>query len=509
VSVVLRNTTADTVRVTDIRGTKSVFDVHPTALIIPPSDSTAIRISFETNQNVTWRDVLILETTGSNGPLPLSLRGTAVFPDTRYASTRNLWENELKDALLALIMNQTVLTYSPARDRMFETIDDPAGTDTIECVYTGRRIRASTRQQAQSQSFNTEHSWPQSKFNSEEPMLSDLHHLFPTDSAANSARSNFAFAPVISNITYNVGGSKAGFSPNGLAAFEPRDVHKGDAARAMFYFVLRYGNPGSFLDQLQEIYLRSWYNLDPVSPKELDRNNAIDFFQKNRNPFVDHPEFLERISVLRNDIPPLLQPDIRVSPVAVDFGSIAAGDSAEWTMLMINSGKSPLHLSNIALRSASPAFRIIDSVTIVGVDTFAIVRVRFVPPSAGTTYADSVVIQSDDPDAGTTMVSLTGSSTGSTTAEESSGPMKFVLFPNYPNPFNPVTTIRYSNASAVHVRLQVFDVLGREVARLIDQDMPPGNHAVVWTPADVSSGIYLYRLTAGSMMITRRMMLLK
>jgi Endonuclease I/Abnormal spindle-like microcephaly-assoc'd, ASPM-SPD-2-Hydin/HYDIN/CFA65/VesB-like, Ig-like domain len=509
ISVMLHNTGTDTVTVTDILGTKAAFTVHPTAQTIPPGDSATLRISFETHQNVTWKDVLIFESSGTHGPLPLSLCGTAVFPDTRYASTQNLWENELKDALLALISNQTVLTYFPARDRMFETIDDPAGTDTIECVYSGRRIHAATRLQAQSQSFNTEHTWPQSKFNSEEPMQSDLHHLFPTDSAANTARSNLPFAPVISNIMYNVGGSKAGFSPNGLPAFEPRDVHKGDAARAMFYFVIRYGNRGTFLDQLQEIYLRSWYTLDPVSQKERDRNNAIEFFQKNRNPFVDHPEFLERISVLRNTVAPALQPDIRVSPPVVNFGSIAAGDSAEWRILIANSGRAPLHLTGIAPGTSSPAFRIIDSATIVEVDTFAIVRLRFVPPASGATYVDSVVIRSDDPDAGTVVVSLSGSSTGSTVVQESAAPALFSLFPNYPNPFNPTTTIHYTNPVAVHVRLQVFDVLGREVIRLVDEEMPPGEHAVVWTAGGVSSGVYMYRLIAGNMMMTRRMMVLR
>jgi deoxyribonuclease-1 len=509
VSVVLHNTGGDTIAVTDIRGTKSVFTVHPTELTIPPFDSAAIRISFATDQNVTWSDVLIIENRGTHGPIPLPLRGTAVFPDTHYASTQNLWENDLKDALLALISHQTVLTYTPARDRMFETIDDPSGNDTIECVYTGRRIHAATRLQAQSQSFNTEHTWPQSKFNSEEPMQSDLHHLFPADSAANTARSNLPFAPVISNITYNVGGSKAGFSPNGLPAFEPRDVHKGDAARAVFYFVLRYGNRGTFLDQLQEIYLRSWYTLDPVSQKERDRNDAIDFFQHNRNPFVDHPEFLQRISVLRNTIPPALAADIRVSPLAVDFGSIPPGDSVDWRILITNSGTSPLHMSEVSLVASSPAFLILDSVATVPVDSFGIIRLRFVAPATGNTFTDSLVIRSDDPDAGVVAVSLRGSSTGSTSVQESELPATVSLFPNYPNPFNPATTIRYVNPTQVHVTLQIFNVLGEEVARLVDNILPPGEHAVVWTATDVSSGVYIYRLTAGSVVKTRRMVLLK
>lgn len=75
---------------------------------------------------------------------------------------------------------------------MFETIDDYGG-DTIECVYTGRKIRATNRTEAQNQNFNTEHTWPQSFFNELEPMRSDLYHLYPTDETANNVRSNFDF----------------------------------------------------------------------------------------------------------------------------------------------------------------------------------------------------------------------------------------------------------------------------------------------------------------------------
>ena len=79
---------------------------------------------------------------------------------------------------------------------------------------------------------------------------------------------------------------------------------------------------------------------------------------------------------------------------------------------------------------------------------------------------------------------------------------------NYPNPFNPATTIRFVTASAENVNLAVYDILGRHVAILIDRRMEPGEHTVQWTPAGVSAGVYLYRLSTPEGMITRSMLYL-
>ena len=88
-------------------------------------------------------------------------------------------------------------------------------------------------------------------------------------------------------------------------------------------------------------------------------------------------------------------------------------------------------------------------------------------------------------------------------------PLRFSLEQNYPNPFNPVTTIRYSIASPEHVRLRVFDLLGREVARVVDQHQLPGTYGIPFDAGRLSSGVYFYRLEAGSHVATRRMLLLK
>ncbi len=88
-------------------------------------------------------------------------------------------------------------------------------------------------------------------------------------------------------------------------------------------------------------------------------------------------------------------------------------------------------------------------------------------------------------------------------------PLEFGLAQNFPNPFNPSTVIRYQKSESGHTRLTVYDVLGREVAVLVDGVMPAGAHQVTFDASSLASGMYIYRLSAGGQVITRRMMLLK
>jgi len=88
-------------------------------------------------------------------------------------------------------------------------------------------------------------------------------------------------------------------------------------------------------------------------------------------------------------------------------------------------------------------------------------------------------------------------------------PTDFGLEQNYPNPFNPTTTIRFSLPHREHVTLKVFDVLGREVATLVDGELNPGEHSVVFSAKDLPSGVYFYRLTTPTFSQTKLMEVLK
>lgn len=146
--------------------------------------------------------------------------------------------------------------------------------------------------------LNAEHTWPQSHFTSAFPkdvQKSDLHHLFPTDSQMNSKRSSHPFGDVgRDDEILKCKESRIGSSTQGDAiVFEPPSEHKGNVARAMFYFAVRYRMQ---IPVSEERYLREWHRRDPVDSKELDRNEKIFSLQGNRNPFVDFPELVDKIS---------------------------------------------------------------------------------------------------------------------------------------------------------------------------------------------------------------------
>lgn len=146
--------------------------------------------------------------------------------------------------------------------------------------------------------INVEHTWPQSRFTGRyrpEMQKSDLHHLFPTDSQMNAIRGNNSFGEVVSDTKIlkckNV---RFGKSAEGRGdVFEPPPEHRGNVARALFYFSVRYDLP---IDPVQEAYLRKWNREDPVDAEELERNEKIAALQGNRNPFVDYPELADKIS---------------------------------------------------------------------------------------------------------------------------------------------------------------------------------------------------------------------
>jgi endonuclease I len=164
--------------------------------------------------------------------------------------------------------------------------------------------------------FNREHSFPQSWFNSSSPMKADMFHVYPTDGKVNGIRNNYPYGTTSStNPTGN--GSKLGpctFPGYTGTVFEPIDEYKGDLARGYFYMATRYenliaswqsnGNADEILngtsfpcfDPWFLNLLAAWNASDPVSQKEIDRNNKIyTSFQHSRNPFIDHPEYANLI----------------------------------------------------------------------------------------------------------------------------------------------------------------------------------------------------------------------
>lgn len=146
--------------------------------------------------------------------------------------------------------------------------------------------------------FNTEHTWPQSKFTNRfktKSQKTDLHHLFPTFSKINSERGSLPFAEVNARRNLSCSLPQSGTARSGGSGtyFEPPDSQKGNTARAMFYFSIRYHTN---IDSTQENYLRIWHKEDPVDQSEKSRHELISRLQGNRNPFIDRPELVNSIS---------------------------------------------------------------------------------------------------------------------------------------------------------------------------------------------------------------------
>ena len=234
--------------------------------------------------------------------------------------------------------------------------NNPTGTTAYH--YTKENLISSAG--AEGLGYNREHMMPQSSFNSNYPMYSDLFFVIPTDARINQLRSNYPYgiAGTTNYYTFTNGSkiSKNGTPNSGYTGrvYEPHPEFKGDIARSLLYYVVRYegklnsfnfyngsspANDTSPLDGTEEkayedwflALLLQWHNNDPVSQKEIDRNNIVYGIQKNRNPFIDHPEWVNAIwsqnpAVIVSAAPENLSAS-QVSSYFVDFNWTPSTDS--------------------------------------------------------------------------------------------------------------------------------------------------------------------------------------
>ncbi|MEM7039378.1 MAG: endonuclease, partial [Bacteroidota bacterium] len=197
----------------------------------------------------------------------------------------------------------TQLGYLEARRKLYNFIDNH--NNTIVDAYSGF-VKTWTYggTGTNPQPINCEHTVPQSYFAYAEPMKSDLHHLFPVHSSTNSSRSNHPFGEIDNNLTskwwFN-GTSQTTIPTSGIddfseyysGTFEPREDHKGNAARAVFYFYTMYPTQAGNITQIGDLeVLYKWHLSDPVDPDEIMRNDLIEAFQGDRNPYIDFPELV-------------------------------------------------------------------------------------------------------------------------------------------------------------------------------------------------------------------------
>lgn len=246
--------------------------------------------------------------------------GFSVFgqiPAGYYDNAQGLSGEPLRTALFQIIDNHNSQSYNSLWGHFSSTdqqvngdvwdmySDDP--TNGADYTYTFGSDQCGNYS-AEGDCYNREHSFPKSWFNDQSPMNSDLFHLYPTDGYVNGQRNNYPYGEVAVPAWTSTNGSKRGFcSYPGYTgnAFEPIDEYKGDFARTYFYMMTRYKNnvgswssamlSGDNLAQWATNMLVEWSTNDPVSQKEIDRNNAVYQIQNNRNPYIDHPEWITEI----------------------------------------------------------------------------------------------------------------------------------------------------------------------------------------------------------------------
>ena len=358
--VTITNPLGSPVNVTGIRFFNTyrepAFSVRNSAFTVPAGGTYTLYVRFSPKHNIQHNTEMVLLTDSHRGHVSVDLTGQGVYSKTYYSSSQNKAEEQLKTALKATISaGYNGFSYNTARDKMFMTIDNKkvngqgAAVNTLECVYTGRQVTGYTsRSDAQNQNFNTEHTFPQGFFNSATPMVSDLHHLFPTDNNANNVRGNDRFGMVTGTPTWQQGGSKS----NGTV-FEPRDVQKGASARALLYFVIRYQDYSNHVGP-QEAILKTWnFQFQPTTVQRK-RNDDIFAEQNNRNPFVDYPQLADRINSFSGTSTAPVSHGIFASDSVIYYGML--NGTATYSFVIYNAGNQPLSLSNLTLNDPALSF---------------------------------------------------------------------------------------------------------------------------------------------------------
>lgn len=237
----------------------------------------------------------------------------ASVPTGYYYQARGKSKGELKTALSDISHPLRVLSYGSGEGATWEGFfkaDRNADNSVMDNYSTIVRYFNAYNSISE---MAIEHSFPKSWWGGHENnAYRDLFHLYPADSRANSAKNNFPLGEVASSIVYyntlsTIGSNSFGAVYSGNA-FEPADEFKGDFARSYFYISTIYEslyplwNSPMLKNELYPMWqswaidlLLKWHRQDPVSTKELSRNEAIYSIQANRNPFIDHPELAEHI----------------------------------------------------------------------------------------------------------------------------------------------------------------------------------------------------------------------
>ncbi|RTZ06042.1 T9SS type A sorting domain-containing protein [Flavobacterium bomense] len=324
--------------------------------------------------------------------------------------------------------------------------ENPAGTDPYN--YSAGTTQRCGTYSVEGDCYNREHIIPQSTFGSAAPMVSDAHFITPTDGKVNGQRSNYPHGPVTSASWTSLNGSKLGTSTtSGYSGpiFEPINEFKGDIARMYFYFATRYENTvagysyAMFNGSSNQVFttaflnvLITWHNQDPVSTREIDRNNAIYNSQNNRNPYIDHPEYVQAIWNPSADAQAPTTPTNLVAS-----GTTSNSVSLNWTASSDNSGVTGY---NVYMNSALKTTTTGTTTTITGL-------------TASTAY--SFFVKAKDA-AGN--ISGPSNTVNVTTAAASGSTATDLLFSEYIEGSSNNKALEISNATGAAISLSIYSI---------------------------------------------------
>lgn len=240
----------------------------------------------------------------------------AQVPEGYYSSSEGLTGDLLKAALHGIIKDHVEFPYTSSStdvwDILKKTDRDTANPDNVILLYSGWSVNAA-QEYNNGNGWTREHVWAKSHggFGTDLGAGTDVHHLRPCDNTVNSARNNKDFD---NGGTLYIDSDGPTECYTDADSWEPRDAVKGDVARMLFYMAVRYegenGEPDLELVDWVDTYdlnepgkgyfgklstLLEWNMEDPVDSFEIKRNNVIFSYQKNRNPFIDHPEYVSGI----------------------------------------------------------------------------------------------------------------------------------------------------------------------------------------------------------------------
>ncbi len=254
---------------------------------------------------------------------------TGQIPQDYYSSVEGLEGEQLKTGLHRIIRNHKIFTYDEVYSILGKTDQDPYDTMNVVLLYTARTVNKNHKDRGgrydynkngylYEDAWNREHVWPKSFgfANETDTAYTDLHHIRPADRTINTERNNRSFDYGTEPYSDNDGKVKTECFTSTEWTWEPPDFVKGDIARMIFYMAVRYegydkdGLITGDLEVVDEIpakgskepnlgklsTLLEWHKQDPVDNWERRRNDIIfKKYQGNRNPFIDHPEFVEKI----------------------------------------------------------------------------------------------------------------------------------------------------------------------------------------------------------------------